>query len=390
MNAIARNAAVVGACILTVSLGVSLVSTGSIPPTKTVSSSWNRKTAAAYLDQRMGWWMAWPAAARSHGTFCVSCHTALPYALARAALRSALKEPAPSPNERKLLDNVTKRVRLWKEVQPFYGEGDGLENIQSRGTESILNALILATFDAQNGRLSNDARAAFDNMWALQLTAGDERGAWPWLNFDNEPWEARDSQFYGASLAAIAVGTAPGEYRATPGIQNNLKSLFGYLSRQRTKQSLINQVVLVWASTKMPQLIAPEQRQSMINNVLSKQRDDGGWSLSSLAWTWRGTSPTSLLKLWTRSEDTPLQTKSDGYATGLIAYTLEQARLPRTDAHLERGLAWLVRNQDSGDGHWPGYSLNHKRSASSDTGRFMSDAATAYAVLALSGTDLPY
>jgi len=32
-----------------------------------------------------------------------------------------------------------------------------------------------------------------------------EKGSLSWLNFHLEPWEADDSQFYGATLAAIAV-----------------------------------------------------------------------------------------------------------------------------------------------------------------------------------------
>src|SRR3979411_2754531 len=63
------------------------------------SASWNRKAAAAYLDQRATWWTTWPNAQRDHGTFCVSCHTALPYALARPALRQSLGETGPSPAE---------------------------------------------------------------------------------------------------------------------------------------------------------------------------------------------------------------------------------------------------------------------------------------------------
>src|SRR6266487_640846 len=51
------------------------------------SSAWNTKTAAAYLDERETWWMDSKTAARDHGTFCISCHTAAPYALARPALR---------------------------------------------------------------------------------------------------------------------------------------------------------------------------------------------------------------------------------------------------------------------------------------------------------------
>src|ERR1700704_4147371 len=70
------------------------------------SASWNRKAAAAYLDQRATWWTTWPNAQRDHGTFCVSCHTALPYALARPSLRQSLGETGASAAEQALLANV--------------------------------------------------------------------------------------------------------------------------------------------------------------------------------------------------------------------------------------------------------------------------------------------
>ena len=152
--------------------------------------SWDMKAAATYLDGRENWWMNWPRAARDHGTFCVSCHTAVPYAISRPALRSVLGEQTATANEQKLIDNVTIRVRLWKEVEPW----DSDENVgvhktsESRGTESILNAFILSNHDAQTGTLSADTRLAFANMWALQQQTGDEKGAWPWYHFDNQPW----------------------------------------------------------------------------------------------------------------------------------------------------------------------------------------------------------
>jgi squalene-hopene/tetraprenyl-beta-curcumene cyclase len=71
--------------------------------------------------------MEWPGAARDHETFCVSCHTAVPYALSRPALRKVLAEAPPAVNERRLLENVMKRVRLWKDIGPSYrDEGSGV------------------------------------------------------------------------------------------------------------------------------------------------------------------------------------------------------------------------------------------------------------------------
>src|SRR5690242_2914456 len=67
---------------------------------------WDPKAAAAYLDRRMQWWIGWQTASRDHGTFCFSCHTVVPYALARPALRAKLGETTATGPERQLMDDV--------------------------------------------------------------------------------------------------------------------------------------------------------------------------------------------------------------------------------------------------------------------------------------------
>lgn len=332
--------------------------------------------------------MNWPGAVRDHGTFCVSCHTAVPYALARPALREVLGERQPSVGERRLLDNVKKRVQLWNEIDPFYSDKyGGQKAAESRGTEAVLNALILAGNDAETGHLSEDTRVALGNMWALQKTVGDQSGSWPWLQFGAEPWEANDSRYYGAALAAIAIWTAPDDYHSAPQIQNNLTLLRKYLVREYPKQSLINQVVLLWAASKVPGLLSSEQRDSIIRAVFSKQQEDGGWRLPPLAWRWEGWKLSSIARIWLRPDRTTVETRSDAYATGLIAFVLQQTRVPEDEAHLARAIFWLKSNQNRSLGSWPSYSLNRRRAPSTNVGLFMNDAATAYAVLALADHD---
>lgn len=337
--------------------------------------SWNEKAAAAYLDQREDWWMDWPRAKRDHETFCVSCHTSVPYALSRSALRSMLAERDATSEERRLLENVRSRVRLWNEVAPFYSDADHgvYKTAESRGTEAVLNALILASQGAQNGQLSHDTRTSFDNMWAEQQTSGNKKGAWRWLRFGNEPWEADDSDYYGATLAAVALGAAPGNYRATPEIQNRLAMLREYLNREYAAQTAINRASLLWAAAKVPGLIRRERRDAIVAELLGKQNADGGWSLSSLVGEWK------------RADGTPQETKSDGYATGFIVFTLEEVGVTPENARLKSGISWLIRNQDRREGFWVAYSLNKNKEhhIGPATTLFMNDAATAYAVLAL-------
>ena len=54
-------------------------------------ADWNAHLAEQYLDGRLKEWAAWPNAVVS-GVVCVSCHSGLPYLVARPAFRQALGE----------------------------------------------------------------------------------------------------------------------------------------------------------------------------------------------------------------------------------------------------------------------------------------------------------
>jgi hypothetical protein len=370
---LARVAAVCG-----IALALVACSHSSAAPS---DSSWDPKAAAAYLDRRMEWWISWKDSSRDHGTFCFSCHTAVPYALARPALRLTLIEPAAAAPERQLMDDVRRRVRLWGESSPFYTDeyvAPGKSG-ESRGTEAVLSALMLAWDDARGGKLSADTVAAFEHMWTEQHASGQHAGAWSWLDFDLSPWESSEAQYYGAALAALAVGVAPENYQSRPEIQDHLRLLRGYLAREYPTQSLHHRLILLWAATKLQGLLDASQRQSLVAEVLRAQSADGGWSLSALlAKSGKGSTLLS-------------HPDSDGYATGLVTLVLGQTAMPGAAPQVRRGLTWLVRNQAGHggswlrgqEGFWVARSLNKWRYPWSNVGRFMSDAATAYAVLAL-------
>jgi squalene-hopene/tetraprenyl-beta-curcumene cyclase len=357
---------VLGSAVVAGSIHAS--STGPAP-----EPSWSAKAAAAYLDGRLDWWSTWPNAARDHDTFCVSCHTAAPIALGRPALRQALGETGPSAAEKRLFDNVAKRVSMWREVAPFYPDQTrGLpKSSESRGTESVLNAVVLSARDAGSGRLADDTRQAFSNMWELQMRTGPLNGAWAWLDFHYEPWEAPGSPFFGAAMAAMAIAKAPGGYATSDAAKDGLARLREYTNRAFSTQSHFNKLMLLWAATRLDGLVSDTDRRAAADAVLVLQQADGGWSLASLG-------------EWTRVDNTAPDTRSDGFATALVILATQSIGSTTGAPRLGKGIDWLRTHQDAATGRWPASSLNKERDPASDIGRFMSDAATAYAVLALS------
>jgi squalene-hopene/tetraprenyl-beta-curcumene cyclase len=337
------------------------------------ATAWNPEAAARYMDSREVWWQGWDRAQKDQGTLCISCHTQATYALARPTLRNQLGERSPSPEENVMLTSIQKRVNGWKDMQPFYSDekyGTGKE-IESRNAESVLNAVILSSYDAQQGHMSDRTRTAFDNAWALQSKAGPDAGAWVWQNFEYTPWESKESQYHWAALLAVAVGKAPGKYRDDPSIAANLAALRGYLQSHYDAQPLVNKIAALWAERFFPGVLNFDQSRKLMDDLNRLQHDDGGWSLTDL-----GT--------WERRDKTPLETRSDGYATGLIILVIKETTAKaRTNPHVARGIAWLEANQDKTTGAWPAWSLNKNRDPKSQVGQFMSDAATSYAVLAL-------
>lgn len=365
------------ALLLTVAFTGSLVLAVSVTAIKkgqevAAHETWNSSAAAHRVDARQTWWMNWPKARRDHDTACISCHTALPYALARPTLRHTLGETGPSLPEQEMLSYVRKRVGLWDEIEPFYNDvkSGPRKTIESRGTESVLNALVLARYDADVKTMGPLTQKALATMWTMQLTEGANKGGWNWLNFHLSPWENDESAYYGATLAAIAVGETPASYQESPAIQEHLSDLRRYLTSNYQAQPLVNEVVVLWASSKLPGLITPEQRETLLTEIQAHQQPDGGWSLARLG-------------EWKRQDKTPLDTRSDGFATGLTVYALTQNGTPSSTPEMQRAISWLVSNQNAEQGQWEGYSVNKQRDVSADPSQFMTDAASNFAVMAL-------
>jgi len=339
---------------------------------------WDAAGAARYLDGRLQWWRNWPKAERDHGTRCISCHTALPVALARPALRHALGERTVTANEQAMYADIEKRVQMWKEVEPFYtDQRQGLpKSSESRAVEAVLNALFLVTRDADTtDHLSPVTRQAFANMWPLQMQTGDLKGGFAWLNFKYEPFESETATYWGAALAAIAVARAPDDYAAAPEIAANVAGLRAYLrTAYERPSSLFSRMLVLWADSHLLGVVDPAQRQKTIDELLAAQGADGGWSLTRVA-------------SWQRRDGTTIADESDGLATAMIVMALQDAGLTPGAKPIAAGRKWLIAHQSAQSGGMPATSPNKLREPGADGYLFMTDAATGFATLALA--DVP-
>jgi squalene-hopene/tetraprenyl-beta-curcumene cyclase len=315
---------------------------------------WDAAAAAKYLDGRAAEWAVWPRAAKEGGA-CVSCHTTLGYLIARPELRRALGESAATEFEKGLVAGV--KVRAAKAPPPATADN----------TPIVLNALVLAMNDASGHHLNSETEAAFKALWATQR----EDSTWGWTHADLEPWEVLESDYFGVALAALATGVAPDGYQKRADIQPNITSMKAYLHDKWEGQPLGNRLVLVWAGSRLEGLVTTSERRTVIDDAWSKQSADGGWTLASLG-PWRE-----------RPKAPPAATGSNAYATAWAASMLRMSGVRADEPHLARALAWLRSHQDPG-GYWDAVSMNHPYPAGSMMERFMRDASTAYAVLALS------
>ena len=287
---------------------------------------------------------------------CFSCHTGYPYLLARTSLGDP--KSAGLLEARKFLEE---RVAAWDKGGKGKGylKGEGVIEVTEGVTEVVAIAATLALHDSQStGKLQPATRAALARMWELQQ--GD--GSWTWNKEGLAPLEYDD--YFGAVYAALGVGHAPGGYARSEAAREGVARLLRYFEKTPAPD-LHHKTYLLWASLALDGLMDKAERERTLKALLALQREDGGWSLPSLgAWRRQNGEP--------QAKDAP----SDGYATGLVLYVLRQAGVAATEKPIRRGVAWLKANQRE-SGRWFTRSLNR------DGRHYISNAGTAFAILAL-------
>jgi squalene-hopene/tetraprenyl-beta-curcumene cyclase len=273
---------------------------------------------------------------------CITCHTNQAYLFARPALGS----DAPALKEVRAFAESQVQAG-WKRQQP------------REDAYVVATAAALAFSDAATTRkLHPLTREALDAMWKYQRNDG----GWNWLKCNWPPLESDDH--YGVTLAALAVGVAPGNYAKSDAAQKGLDGIRRYL-KANPPTMLHHRAMLLWVSSYLDGFLSDPEKQATIKELRTLQKKDGGWNLATLG-------------KWNRAKiEEPQDTESsDGYATGFVIYVLRRAGIPANDSGIQKGVAWLKANQRE-SGRWFTRSLNR------DNKHFITHAGSAFAVLAL-------
>ncbi len=283
------------------------------------------------------------------GKACISCHTSLPYALVEPLLDGDY------PAYDDMLGNINNRILTWSDNTPWYSDKKleqmaALANLppdaykefliaeQSRGIESVFNALIRATHDAYSDLPpQTETRLAFRNMWEQQVRSGPAAGKWLWTHATLLPWDVVDSDIWGASLAGVAASIFP---ELAP--EKNLLALYAALRNAFTRDdvSLHSKSAILWCDSETGgRILESDEAKRHAAKLLALQRANGGWALRDLGpWPdWEGSRFDCCQKR---------EVRSDAYATGFVTLVLSRADRYLSDenrAQLKKAISWIDR-----------------------------------------------
>jgi squalene-hopene/tetraprenyl-beta-curcumene cyclase len=332
-------------------LALPLALCGNEPSSKPAPTSAKEPLAKTLSLAKSGEYLDAVTVAWTNENNCASCHTVYPYLMARPMLG----DPK-APTLVRMRKFIEDRVSNW--------DNGGLPEGDEGRTEIVATAATLAFDDAQTtGKLHPLTRQALDRMWTIQ----EKDGSWDWNKHRLPPQEYDD--YYGAVYAAVGVGHAPGKYAEGKSAKEGVAKLRDYLNKN-PPPNLHHKTMLLWASVKLDGLMTQAERDQTIKDLLALQRKDGGWNLPSLG-------------DWKRHDGKPndKNAPSDGYATGLVLYVLRQGSVPAAKEPIRRGVKWLESNQRE-SGRW------FTRSVNADRAHYLTNAGTAYAVMALKACEM--
>lgn len=285
------------------------------------------RAAAKYLEEGAICWVREKS--------CVNCHTTGPYLSERPALIPLLG-PATEEIVADFIDSVPEVIKPVKET-----EKNGHRYYPSTFT-AVWRSMGLAEWDRHvTGTTSEHTDRSLRDMFERQSASG------AFVSHGEVEVPHITTDFELSLQAARAITAAPGWMA---GLQDeDLKSKIGKLKDWLRAPELKNdfdRVLRLQLAHYLPDLVSQADREAALALLSSKQHADGGWStrdMSALA-DWHFEISDLVADLITNLPDAA-NPESDPYMTALAIVLMRQSDVPTSDERIQRGIAWLKREQ---------------------------------------------
>ena len=277
---------------------------------------------------------------------CVNCHTTGPYLTERTAWNKAFGLPS-AEVQADFAKTVPEKIKQVNET-----EKDGHKHYPGTFT-SVWRSAGLAAWDRHvTGTTAEVTDRSLREMFEHQ----SESGAFVTHGEVEIPHITTD---YELSLqAARAMTSAPGwlEGLKDEELLARVARFKEWLKTAEPKNDF-DRVLKLQLGHYLPELVTQADREAALSLLSSKQHADGGWSTRDMSSVndWHYVMSPTVLNLINGLPDAA-QPESDAYMTALAIVLMRQSDVPTSDPRIQRGLAWLKREQRV-SGRWWMHSL---------------------------------
>ena len=291
------------------------------------------KAAAKYLEIGAVSWVREKA--------CVNCHTTGPYMIEYTGWSRRFGKP----NEEVLANFVKNLPKEIKAVDPT--EKSGHKHYPG-AFSAVWRTAGLAEWDRNvTGKLSEATELSLRDMFERQ----SENGAFVSHGEVEIPHITTDFEL--SLQAARAITAAPGWLAGLKDEALRAKvEKFKHWLRTAPPKNDFDRVLKLQLVAYLPELVPQADRDAALAVLSSKQHADGGWSTRDMSPIddWHFEMSRKVLTLIKSLPDAE-RPGSDAYMTSLAIVLMRQNNVPTSDPRIQKGLAWLKREQRE-SGRW--------------------------------------
>ena len=296
------------------------------------------KAAAKYLEDGALSWVREKS--------CVNCHTTGPYLSERPALTALLGKPT----EEILADFI--EVVPAKIAAVNETDRNGHKHYPAAFT-SVWRSLGLAEWDKHvTGKTSEHTDRSLRDMFERQSANG------AFVSHGEVEIPHITTDFELSLQAARAITAAPGWLSGLQDevLRTKVEKLKSWLRAPEIKNDF-DRVLRLQLAHYMPDLVPQAERDAALALLSAKQHTDGGWSTRDMSALkdWHFEMSDFVTNLITNLPDAA-KPESDAYMTALAIILMRQNNIPASDARIQRGVAWLKKEQRV-SGRWWMHSL---------------------------------